>query len=205
VLAWAVSATFIVGPAILHSQAGVGISPILTGSMRPYANPGDVFITKLVKASNLKVGDIISVHSQSSGIFYAHRIVEIREQSGLLRIVTQGDSNGAPEVDPFMVGPNKTVSREITRVKWLGRPLVFLTSIQGRQAGLALMVIANVIGLMLFLFRKRTPDAQLPIFHEGPNFPLWQAHQEIKKKDEELRLFREIIAHKSVQTTTTYL
>ena len=51
-------------PAILTSKFGFGISPILTGSMQPVANPGDVFITRLVPASSLKVGDIIAINNQ---------------------------------------------------------------------------------------------------------------------------------------------
>lgn len=150
-----IAAAFIVTPSILHSKAGIGFSPILTGSMRPYANPGDMFITKTVKASELKVGDIISVHSRATGVFYAHRVTKITTQSGLLRVVTKGDANSLPEVDPFMVAPFKPVSKNIMRVKYLGRPLIYLTSIQGRQAGLGLMVIANLLALLLFLFRKK--------------------------------------------------
>lgn len=154
-LSLVVVAAFIVAPSVLHSKVGIGFSPILTGSMRPYANPGDMFITKQIKASQLKVGDIISVHSQATGVFYAHRIVKITSQSGLLRVVTKGDANSLPEVDPFMVSPFKKVSKNVMRVKYLGRPLVYLTSLQGRQAGLGLMVIANLLALFLFLFGKR--------------------------------------------------
>ena len=145
----------IISPSVLHSQGGIGFSPVLTGSMRPYVHPGDLFVTKLTKASNLKVGDIISVHSQATGVFYAHRIVKITMQNGQLRIVTKGDANASPEVSPFMIGPDLPVSRNIMRVKWLGRPLVYLTSVQGRQAALSLMVLANLIALVLFLFKKK--------------------------------------------------
>lgn len=155
VLSYSFAALLVVIPSILHSQVGIGISPILTGSMRPHANPGDVFITKLAKASDLRVGDVITVHSQKTGVFYAHRITKISLQSGLLRVVTKGDANPTAEIDPYMVGPNSPTAKVIMRVKWLGRPLVYLTSLQGRQAGLELMVFANVIFLFLFLFRKR--------------------------------------------------
>lgn len=155
IFSWLIAAILIAGPSILHSKVGIGISPILTGSMRPYANPGDVFITKLSKASDLHVGDIITVHSQATGVFYSHRVAKISTLSGLLRVVTKGDANSAPEIDPYMVGPNSPTSKAIFRVKWLGWPLVYLTSVQGRQAGLGLIVFANVIFLFLFLFRKK--------------------------------------------------
>jgi hypothetical protein len=39
-LGWAVVVVLVAGPPVLHSRAGIGISPILTGSMRPFADPG---------------------------------------------------------------------------------------------------------------------------------------------------------------------
>lgn len=169
--------------------------------MRPYAQPGDVFVTKMTKASNLKVGDIISVHSEATGVFYAHRIAKITTQSGLLRIVTKGDANANPEVDPFMVGPNQPVSRNIMRVKWLGRPLVYLTSVQGRQAALSLMVLANVIALFLFLFRKKSKaidPLSVKVYKE-----LYSEAQQIKEmKEKELSLFRELFTESQMDQGT---
>ena len=186
-----IAAAFIATPSVLHSKVGIGFSPILTGSMRPYANPGDMFITKSFKASDLKVGDIISVHSQATGVFYAHRIVKITSQSGLLRIVTKGDANGLPEVDPFMVAPFKPVSKNIMRVKFIGRPLVYLTSIQGRQAGLGLMVIANIIALFLFLFRKKIKaihPRSIKVYKDLYR----EAHEVKEKKEMQLQIFKSL-------------
>lgn len=201
VISGLVMAFFVVAPSVMHSSFGIGISPILTGSMRPYAQPGDVFVTKTTKASNLKVGDIISVHSEATGVFYAHRIVKITTQSGLLRIITKGDANANPEVDPFMVGPNKPVSSNIMRVKWLGRPLVYLTSIQGRQAALSLMVLANLIALFLFLFRKKTQAIDpltVKVYKE-----LYAEAQDIKEqKEKELSLFRELFTESQMDQGT---
>lgn len=191
VLIWGFVAVLVAGPSLLHSKAGVSFSPILTGSMRPFANPGDVFITKQVKAMDLKVGDIISVHSQSTGVFYAHRIAKITTQSGRLRVVTKGDANSSPELDPFMVAPQAKVSKEFLRVKWLGRPIIYLTSIQGRQAGLALMVFANVIGLFMFLFRKQIKDHNP--FHLQVYKDLYaEAHASHVMKTRELKVFKEL-------------
>jgi len=145
----------IAAPSILHSQFGVGISPVLSGSMRPFSQPGDAFLTVNTPASELKVGDIVTLHVAGTEDFYAHRIAEIRYQSGLLRIVTKGDANQFAEEDPYMASPTEVVPRTISNVKYVGRALVYVTSIQGRQAGLALIVFANVIGLLYFLFRKK--------------------------------------------------
>ena len=191
VLSGLLAALFIAAPSVAHSQFGIGFSPILTGSMRPYAYPGDLFISKTTKASNLKVGDIILVTSQSTGVFYSHRIVSLTKENGSIRIITKGDANAAPEATPFLVGTNELVPRSIARVKWIGRPLVYISSVQGRQAALALIVIANLIALILFLFRKKPVEVN-PL--SGAVYKdLYAEEQAAREKSErELRVFKDL-------------
>ena len=191
VLSGLLAALFIAAPSVAHSQFGIGFSPILTGSMRPYADPGDLFISKTTKASNLKVGDIILVTSQSTGVFYSHRIVSITKSNGSLRIITKGDANAAPEATPFLVGTNELVPRSIARAKWIGRPLVYISSVQGRQAALALIVIANLTALILFLFRKKPVEVN-PL--SGAVYKdLYAEEQAAREKSErELRVFKDL-------------
>ena len=150
---------FVAAPTVLQSYFGFGISPVLSGSMAPFAQPGDAFITVERPASQLTIGDIVTLHVADSQALYAHRIIEVRELSGgLRRIVTKGDANPTAEEDPFMASPESVVPVTLYRVKWIGHVLVYLTSVQGRQAGLALIVIANVLMLFLSLFKKQTKE-----------------------------------------------
>ena len=158
-LAWLLLMGAVLAPSLLHSQLGIGFSPILTGSMRPSAQPGDVYVTSQVKASTIRNGDVIAIHNQITGVFYSHRIYKIGEENGLIRIITKGDANSLPERDPYLVGPNALVSKEVFKIKWVGRPMVYLTSPQGRNTGLRLLVIGNVMGLLFFLFRKEQRKA----------------------------------------------
>jgi len=151
-----------ISPAILTSQFGIGFSPILTGSMSPSAEPGDLYITKITAVSQLAIGDVIAINSQESGLFYSHRIVEIRNLNGLLRITTQGDANTTADRDLFIASKNAEVSRVIYRVPELGRPLVYLNTVQGRQSAASLLVVANLLALFIFLFRKRIISTFLP-------------------------------------------
>jgi signal peptidase I len=142
-------------PTVLHNNYGFGISPILSGSMRPGAQPGDAFVTIKRPASVLKIGEIVTLHAASSTDLYAHRIVEIAPFNGLIRIVTKGDANPTPEADPYMVSPNAQVPVTLFRVPKIGYVLVYMTSLQGRQAGLILVVVANVLALLLAMFKKK--------------------------------------------------
>jgi signal peptidase len=142
-------------PAILTSQYGFGFSPILTGSMQPSANPGDLFITRLVPASSLQVGDIIAINNQITGTYYSHRIHEMRMVNGALRIITKGDSNESPDREPFMVSPVSEVSKAIKVVPSIGQPMVYMNTVQGRQSAATFLVISNILALFVILFRKK--------------------------------------------------
>jgi len=154
VATWILVMAAVIAPSLLHSQLGIGFSPILTGSMRPSAQPGDVYVTSQVKASTLHSGDVIAIHNQVTGFFYSHRIYNLGVENGLIRITTKGDANSLPERDPYIIGPNALVSKEVFKIKWVGRPMVYLTSVQGRNTGLSILVIGNVMALLYFLFRK---------------------------------------------------
>lgn len=142
-------------PAILTTTLGFGFSPILTGSMRPVANPGDVFLTRLAPATSLQVGDIIAINNQSTGTYYSHRIEEIRDLNGSLRITTRGDANQSPDRDPLVISPRTEVSKVIWTIPYLGRPMVYMNTVQGRQTAANFLVVANVLALFAFLFRKK--------------------------------------------------
>jgi signal peptidase len=144
-----------ISPAILTSQFGFGFSPILTGSMQPSANAGDVYITRLVEASEISVGDVIAVNNQVTGTYYSHRVEEVRNINGTLRITTRGDANEAVDREPYMVSPIGTISQVQFRVPVIGRPMVYLNTVQGRQLTASALVIANLLALFALLFRKR--------------------------------------------------
>ena len=149
-------------PAVLTSKFGYGFSPILTGSMEPTANPGDVFLTRLTPASTLKVGDIIAVNNQVTGTYYSHRINEIRDVNGTLRIITKGDANESVDREPFMVAPVSEVSVVIGTLPYVGRPMVYMNTVQGRQTASSFLVLANILGLFAFLFRKKIVASLTP-------------------------------------------
>jgi signal peptidase I len=151
----------VVTPTILHNYFGYKISPILSASMTPFAEPGDAFITVDRPASVLQVGDIVTLYVEKSGKLYAHRIIDVRLFNGQIRIVTKGDANPIEDADPFLVSVETEVPVTIFRLKEVGNALVYMTSLQGRQAGLILVVVANVLALMLAMFKKKIKERNL--------------------------------------------
>lgn len=149
-------------PAVLTNKFGFGVSPILTGSMQPAANPGDIYLTRLAPATELAKGDVIAVNNQSTGTYYSHRIAEIRDYNGLIRIVTKGDANQSVDRDPFIVSPYADVSLVVATVPYLGRPMVYMNTVQGRQTAASFLVLANILALFAFIFRKKIVASLTP-------------------------------------------
>lgn len=72
---------------------------VLSGSMEPTINTGDLAISKEVDTKTLKVGDIISFKIKEN-IVVTHRIVEITTQDGETAYITKGDNNYENDQNP---------------------------------------------------------------------------------------------------------
>jgi len=84
-----------VGPRFLGYQT----STMLTGSMSPGINPGDVVVSVRTPVSELKVGDVItySIPVDDHRI-ETHRVVSIkRDDTGATSVTTRGDANPGPD------------------------------------------------------------------------------------------------------------
>ena len=114
---------------------------VLTGSMQPVINPGDVIITTPVSNRTPKVGDIVAYTARrfnggEVGVF-SHRIVGGDSKTGF---IVKGDKNKAPDVQKPMLS-------DITGVVIYIIPFIgnFLT----RKA--LFLIIPTIIGLWLVL------------------------------------------------------
>jgi len=71
---------------------------VLTGSMRPSIQPGDVEVLRSEPTSSLRVGQIVAYHPPHDRFIITHRIVAIHHRHGTW-ITTKGDANNA--ADPW--------------------------------------------------------------------------------------------------------
>src|ERR1019366_7328070 len=82
-------------------------TPVLSGSMRPGLQPGDVVLTQRVPISDLHVRDVIVFHPPNEGNgLTVHRIVKLTVKDGTTSITTWGDAN--PIADPVGDGRRPT-------------------------------------------------------------------------------------------------
>ncbi|MCD6391225.1 MAG: signal peptidase I [Dehalococcoidia bacterium] len=101
----------------------VGLFPmqptiIISGSMRPTLEVGDVVIIAKVSPDVIKPGDIIQFR-EAEGVTTVHRVVEIQEIEERRVFVTQGDANSGPDAEPVI--PENVVGKatlSIPKVGW---------------------------------------------------------------------------------------
>lgn len=91
---------FIIAQAVINPNKtpnflGIKTYIIVSGSMEPNLEIGDIVIVKETKKEELKVGDIISFRQGQSVI--THRINEISEE----KYITKGDNNNTTDDEPI--------------------------------------------------------------------------------------------------------
>lgn len=80
----------------LHLQ----LRPVLSGSMRPGYQPGDLAVVRPVDAAELGVGDVIVYHPPGQAEeAVMHRIASLEREAEDIWITTKGDANDA--ADPW--------------------------------------------------------------------------------------------------------
>lgn len=95
---------------------------ILTGSMKPLINPGDMVIIKKCSISDIKVGDIVEYSMGDYSI--AHRVISIYYNAGEASLITKGDANKATDKNP--VTSVQLIGRLEYNIPYVGYPAYFL-------------------------------------------------------------------------------
>lgn len=94
-------------------------SVIISGSMYPAINVGDMIIVKKSDPNQMKMGDIIQFEIENK-IRVVHRIIDINEENGQRFFITKGDNNSTPDSDPVSVEQIKgNVVAILPKVGWV--------------------------------------------------------------------------------------
>ncbi len=131
-------------PAVASFYLGIQPHVVSTGSMKPNINPGDVILTKLSKAAEIRRGDVILLFDNGSQRSEAHRVLEVAYKDGDSQITTKGDSNPLP--DPMLSEPgNKPLQKVVLVIGNAGYVLELTHSSEAKIVGGG--VILSVISL----------------------------------------------------------
>lgn len=135
----------------------LGYSPmiVLSDSMHPYIQMGDLILDKSVDPAELEVGDVITFFdpaSQSHSVV-THRIVEIVSEGGVNYFRTQGDFNNVADQD--LVPFDNVVGIYLFRIPSAGNIAMWLQT----TPGLIVCVAVPIILLVAYdLLMKRRYD-----------------------------------------------
>ena len=105
---------------------------VLTDSMYPEIESGDLIICKTEEPENIRVGDVISFFDPAGNgtSIVTHRVLEVTEQDGLLAWRTKGDNNNTE--DRLLVTEDKLVAIwHGTRLPGFGNVALFMQTTPG--------------------------------------------------------------------------
>jgi signal peptidase len=132
---------------------GIGsykIMTVLSGSMKPVFNPGDVIVGKEVNADRIKIGDVITFKYNNS--LTTHRVINTTNKEGHLFFITKGDNNNIGDMNP--VNSDFVVSKYLFRIPLIGFFIAFFKGVPGIIT--IWIVIILVIGKDLYKnFKKK--------------------------------------------------
>jgi len=112
----------LVAAALLTARnAGYQLHLVQSGSMRPTYEIGDLTVGRVIDASSLKRGDIVTFRDDDvHNSLVTHRVLTLdRDSHGLLTVITKGDANQAWE--NWKIPSSSTVERTALHVPYVGR------------------------------------------------------------------------------------
>jgi signal peptidase len=101
-----------------------GIKPfvVLSDSMKPHINNGDLVFTKTVNPADLKVNDVISY--RMGEIVITHRIFKLAEKNGEPVFITKGDAK--EEADAISVAYAQVEGIQVFKIAKIGHFAMYL-------------------------------------------------------------------------------
>lgn len=128
---------------------------VLTDSMYPEIQSGDLIICHTIEANEVEDGDIIAFFDPAgNGIsIVTHRVIDVVEEDGVLQFKTKGDANNTE--DKMLVPEEDLVGVYQKRIPGVGNVAMFMQS----PTGLIVCVVCPIIALVAYdLIRRRSYD-----------------------------------------------
>lgn len=148
---------------IVASVAGVSIIIFATGSMAPTIPTGSAALVREVPASEIDVGDVVTVQRPGSRLPVTHRVVSVSPDSDAADgriLVLRGDANVSNDTFPYRVTEAKVV---VAAIPVLGTIL----AIAGRPAVTGVLTIV-VAALVVWAFWPTRRSAHRAPTGSGP-------------------------------------
>jgi len=127
---------------LFASQAGLRPLVVRSGSMEPTIKTGAMVLMREVPASDIRVGDVVSVE-RPDHTRVTHRVVEVKHSGSTAVLTLKGDAN--EDVDPAPVTVTSAY-RLVFSVAGIGRAAAWLATPAGGFAlGCIITLVATVV------------------------------------------------------------
>jgi signal peptidase len=135
-----------------------GFTPyaIVSPSMTPKYQVGDLVYVKAVDPENIQVGDVLTFVANEDLMVVTHRVEEIDRENDC--IYTKGDANNSRDLSP--VSFENIVGRVEFSLPKLGYLSNYLTSTSGHFAGIAVLLFLILLFLVPEFFRPEKAAAK---------------------------------------------
>ncbi len=130
--------------------AGLKVYTVVSGSMQPTYNVGDLIYVKKVDPAAVKVGDPITFVLNESLVVATHRVVEIDAEGQ--HFYTKGDNNQVADINP--VHFNNLIGKPVFAIPYLGYVSDWVKAPPGLYITLAVAAVLIAIVYIPDLFIK---------------------------------------------------
>ena len=131
----------------IPSVGGLFPLVVLSDSMHPKIQSGDLIICKKQEVSDVKIGDIICFYdtSLSSKSLVTHRVSDIVYEDNAIAFRTKGDANNM--VDETLVSIDDVAGVYKMRIPLIGHVVLFMQS----KVGLIVCSVVPLIGVIVYI------------------------------------------------------
>jgi signal peptidase I len=135
-----------------------GLHPmtVLTGSMRPTIQPGDMVVDEPISPSQIRIGDIVTFQEPHGTRTITHRVRKISVSEGQAHVTTRGDANDT--VEKWQVPLTGRVGRVVYQVPKIGYPVTWAHTPQGRLGLVSVPAMILAVWAMLRIWRRNEDD-----------------------------------------------
>jgi len=135
-------------PGSLPSFFGYTPLTVLSNSMQPHLQSGDLVFIKKAEFKDVEVNDVITF-KESDTKFITHRVIDVKEQNGQAGFVTKGDNNNVE--DSMIVMKDHLVGKQVALIPKLG----YVSNFASGPLGFLLFITIPLTGYVCITVYER--------------------------------------------------
>lgn len=178
-------AVFLMGSRLIGYQCYT----VISGSMQPTYEVGDLLYVKKVDVNTIKEGDPITFVLNEDLVVATHRVVKV--DAANQRFYTKGDANDIPDGDP--VHFKNVIGVPQFSIPWLGYVSDFVQNPPGMYITIAVGAVLLILVFLPDLVKKKKTEV-VPEGESTASLEVEAARDENKKLKEELDALKEQLA-----------